>query len=197
MATSGRLRKDIEVRNGRQTDRLFLLRCSRRRNTAGEGLFDGGLIYERMRLCKRRASCDNVRWGWYLSIWADLQQPQRHKSCHPTVHLSVAGPTRLFGPDSWTGADWGQTGGAKRGTREAREPQQEEQHSIPIRGEWAQRGPPSSGHGTARTARTARMGPAINWSSGGLTVSAETAVTARWAARQGSLSVVAMRLVPV
>lgn len=122
-----RLRQNIMVRNDRQTDRLF---CSdaQRRNTAGDDLSDGGLIYERMRLCKRRASCDNVRWGWYLSIWADLQQPQRHKSCHPTVHLSVAGPTRLFGPDSWTGADWGKEA---RGAREARAPAGEAaQHSY-------------------------------------------------------------------
>lgn len=140
MATSERferLRQNIIVRNDMQTGRLF---CSgaQRRNTAGDGLSDGGLIYERMRLCKRRASCDNVRWGWYLSIWADLQQPQRHKRCHPTVHLSVAGPTRLFGPDSWTGADWGSEA---RGARQTRRPQQQKQHSIPIRGEWAQQGP--------------------------------------------------------
>jgi len=164
-----------------QTDRLL---CSgaQRRNTAGDFVFERGLIYERMRLCKRRASCDNVRWRWYLFIWADLRQAQRHKSCHPTVHLSVAGPTRLFGPDSWTGADWGREA---RRAREARAPAGEAaQHSYSGWVGWARQGTraPSRGHGMAKM-EMVRMGSAINWSGDGLTASAETAVTARWTAR--------------
>lgn len=62
---------------GKQID--CLAQMVKAETQAGDFLFDSGLIYERMRLCKRRASCDNVRWRWYLSIWADLQQPQRHK----------------------------------------------------------------------------------------------------------------------
>lgn len=171
-----RPRQDIVVRNDRQTDRLF---CSggQGRNTAGEFLFDGGLIYERMRLCKRRASCDNVRWGWYLSIWADLQQPQRHKSCHPTVHLSVAGPTRLFGPDSWTGADSGRRASEARDAR-----------SLAGEGSTgflfgvvtgASKGPQQRGPRDGWSGWSGWPGwgqSPIDWSGDGVTASAETAV---------------------
>lgn len=135
------------------------------RNTAGNFVFERGLIYERMRLCKRRASCDNVRWRWYLSIWADLRQPQRHKKLSSNSSF-VCGRTHKA---VWTRfLDGGRLGEGREESEGSESPSKQKQHSIPIRG-----GLP----------RWARMGSAINWSGDGLTASAETAETARWTAR--------------
>jgi hypothetical protein len=91
-----------------QTGRLSCSGGSRQKHS-WRFVFERGLIYERMRLCKGRASCDNVRWRWYLSTWADLQQPQRHKELSSNCSF-VCGKTHKA---VWTRGLDGGSGGSE------------------------------------------------------------------------------------
>lgn len=111
----------------------------------------------------------------------------------------MAGPTRLFGPDSWKGADWGEESErSERREGPSRRKQRSSSAAFLIGADWGQQGPPADGHGTVRMVRMDQggqgWGQQINWSGDGLAASAVTAVTARWTARQGEGTVLCLLL---